>query len=283
MSQATSCHIEPIKPAIGAVITGIDLNHLDEQDQQFIYQALLKHQVLFFRQQSLSSQAQVSLAKSFGDLHIHPVFPTLPDFPEIIVLDSHQTDLRDNELWHTDVTFSQTPPLGCVLQAIKIPPKGGDTLWGSLTAAFEGLDEELKDQLRGKTATHDIRLSFPQERFGQNAHDDAILQDAITKNPPLSHPVVRTHPQTGKEGLFVTEGFTSHIDGMDRSQSDILLSHLFAHSTKDEFTLRWQWQEGDVVIWDNRCTQHKALFDYEDAHRIMHRATILGDRPFFQV
>lgn len=274
--------ITPIKPAIGAHIDGVDLNALDGELTAFIKKALLEHQVLIFRGQHLSSQSQVALAKSFGELHIHPVFPTVADFPEVIVLDSHQTDLRDNELWHTDVTFSRTPPMGCVLRAVKIPPTGGDTLWGSLTAAFAALDENTKQQLRGRTATHDIRLSFPKERFGQSDSDDAVLQQAIKNNPPLSHPIVRTHPETGAEGLFVTEGFTSHIDGLDEDESRALLDRLFAHSVQDEFTIRHQWREGDVVIWDNRCTQHKALFDYGDAHRIMHRATVLGDAPFYQ-
>lgn len=278
----SSLQVTPIKPAIGAIVEGVDLNNLTEQTHEQIRQALLTHQVLFFRKQNLNSQSQVALAKGFGNLHIHPVFPTVEGVPEVIVLDSHQTDLRDNELWHTDVTFSKTPPLGCVLRAVKIPPTGGDTLWGSLTAAFESLDDNLKNKLRGLTATHDIRLSFPKERFGVSAEDDAKLNAAIAKNPPLSHPVVRTHPDTGKEGLFVTEGFTSHIDGLDEQESRELLDYLFAHSVSDEFTVRWQWSEGDVVIWDNRCTQHKALFDYGDAHRIMHRATVNGDEPYYK-
>lgn len=277
-----SIQITPIKPAIGATITGVDLNHLSADDNEAIKDALLKHQVLIFKEQNLTSQSQVALARTFGKLHIHPVFPTVPDVKEVIVLDSHQTDLRDNELWHTDVTFSKTPPLGCVLRAVKIPPVGGDTLWASLTAAFEALDDETKDFLRGKTATHDIRLSFPKERFGQSQADDEKLQKAIENNPPLSHPVVRTHPETGKEGLFISEGFTSQIDGLDEQTSRELLDKLFAHSIKDEFVIRHQWSEGDVVIWDNRATQHKALFDYGDAHRIMHRATVVGDEPFYK-
>lgn len=230
----------------------------------------------------MTSQSQVALASLFGELHIHPVFPTVPDVPQVIVLDSHQTDLRDNELWHTDVTFSKTPPMGCVLRAVKIPPTGGDTLWASLSSAFDALDDDTKAFLRGKTATHDIRLSFPKERFGQSQADDEKLKKAIADNPPLSHPVVRTHPETGKECLFVTEGFTSHIDGLSERESRELLDKLFAYSTQDAFTIRHQWQAGDVVIWDNRATQHKALFDYGDAHRIMHRATVVGDVPFYK-
>lgn len=275
-------NISPIKPTIGASVSGVDLNHLTDDDKATLKNALLTHQVLFFKAQNLTSQSQVALASLFGKLHIHPVFPTVPDVPQVIVLDSHQTDLRDNELWHTDVTFSKTPPMGCVLRAVKIPPTGGDTLWASLSSAFDTLDDDTKAFLRGKTATHDIRLSFPKERFGQSQADDEKLKKAIADNPPLSHPVVRTHPETGKECLFVSEGFTSHIDGLSERESRELLDKLFAHSTQDAFTIRHQWQAGDVVIWDNRATQHKALFDYGDAHRIMHRATVVGDVPFYK-
>lgn len=275
-------NISPIKPTIGASVSGVDLNHLTDDDKATLKNALLTHQVLFFKAQNLTSQSQVALASLFGKLHIHPVFPTVPDVPQVIVLDSHQTDLRDNELWHTDVTFSKTPPMGCVLRAVKIPPTGGDTLWASLSSAFDTLDDDTKAFLRGKTATHDIRLSFPKERFGQSQADDEKLKKAIADNPPLSHPVVRTHPETGKECLFVSEGFTSHIDGLSERESRELLDKLFAHSIQDAFTIRHQWQAGDVVIWDNRATQHKALFDYGDAHRIMHRATVVGDVPFYK-
>lgn len=273
---------KPIKPTLGAIVTGIDLNTPTQADVRAIHEGLLTHQVLFFRNQHLDSKAQVELARTFGNLHLHPVFPTAPDFPEIIVLDSHALDLKDNELWHTDVTFSKTPPMGCILRAVKTPKVGGDTLWASLSAAFEGLDAHTQAFLKGKTATHDIRLSFPKERFGQSEEDARELAQIIAKNPPISHPVVRTHPVTGKQGLFVTEGFTSHIDGLLADESRALLDRLFAHATRKEYSVRWRWQEGDVVIWDNRITQHKASFDYGDAHRIMHRATVNGDVPFYR-
>lgn len=277
-----SLQAKQINPNIGAVIEGIDLNHADTPLLLEIKQALLQHQVIFFRKQALSAQSQVTLAKTFGTLHIHPIYPAMEDAPEVIVLDSHRQDLRDNDLWHTDVTFSQTPPLGCVLQAIKIPEFGGDTLWASGTAAFNALSEDLKLQLRGLTATHDIRKSFPLERFGATAADRERLENSFRKNPPVVHPVVRTHPETGAEVLFVNEGFTTQINELNAQESDALLTFLFEHAVKEEFHLRWKWQEGDVAIWDNRCTQHKALFDYGDAHRIMHRATVNGSVPFYK-
>lgn len=277
-----SLQIKEINPNIGAVIEGLDLNLADEQLANEIKDALHKYQVIFFRQQQLAAPSQVKLAKTFGSLHIHPIYPSLEDAPEVIVLDSHKQDLRDNDLWHTDVTFSQTPPLGCVLQAIKIPEFGGDTLWSSGIAAFNQLSEELKNKLRGLTATHDIRQSFPLERFGATPEDRERLENIFRKNPPVVHPVVRTHPETGKEVLFVSEGFTTRINELSESESEELLKFLFKHAVKEEFHIRWKWQEGDVAIWDNRCTQHKALFDYGDAHRIMHRATINGTVPYYE-
>lgn len=277
-----SLHIEKINPNIGAIIHALDLNHLDENKISLIHQALIDYQVIFFRQQQLNAQSQVSLAKSFGDLHIHPIYPALPDAPEVIVLDSLRQDLRDNDLWHTDVTFSQTPPLGCVLQAIKIPEFGGDTFWASGIAAFKALSADIQEQLRGLTATHDIRKSFPLERYATTLEDRQRLEQSFIKNPPVIHPVVSTHPETGEEILFVNEGFTTHINALDEHESNELLEYLFEHAVKPEFHIRWQWQEGDVAIWDNRCTQHKALFDYGNAHRVMHRATINGSRPYYQ-
>lgn len=274
--------VQPIKSTIGAVISGVDLNHVNAEQLDEIKQLLLKHHVIFFRNQQLEPQSQVALAKSFGTLHIHPIYPTVEGVPEIIVLDSHQLDLRDNELWHTDVTFSQTPPLGCVLHAIKIPPVGGDTLWASSTSAYDALSDEWKQRIDGLTAVHDIRLSFPEERFAQSDEEKAKLDAIIAKNPPVVHPVVRTHPETGRKGLFVSEGFTDYIENVSAEESKEILDYLFTHAVSEAFTLRWQWQEGDVAIWDNRCTQHKALFDYGDSHRVMRRATINGTKPYFE-
>lgn len=278
---ATQISVQPIKSTIGAIIDNVDLNQLNDETLQQVKDALLKHHVIFFRKQNLLPESQVKLARSFGSLHIHPIFPTVENVPEVIVLDSHKLDLRDNELWHTDVTFSKTPPMGCVLRAVKIPEHGGDTLWASGTAAFKALDKEIQEKIRPLTAEHDIRLSFPVERFGYSDEERAKLEEVFKKNPPVTHPVVRTHPETGEEILFVSEGFTSRIHGLEEQESQELLQFLTQHAVKEDFHLRWQWQEGDVAIWDNRCTQHKALFDYGDAHRIMHRATVNGDEPYY--
>ncbi|MBG6290736.1 MULTISPECIES: taurine dioxygenase [Pseudomonas] len=277
----TTLSIEPISPALGAVVSGVRLaDPLDDAAQRQIEQALLDHHVLFFRDQPLTPSQQANFAARFGDLHIHPIYPSSPEQREVIVLDTAVTDVRDNAIWHTDVTFLETPALGAVLAAKQLPPYGGDTLWASGIAAFEALSKPLQQLLDGLTATHDISKSFPQERFGATDADRARLEEARRKNPPRSHPVIRTHPVTGRKALFVSDGFTTRINELEPAESRAILDLLFAHFARPEFTVRWRWKENDVAFWDNRVTQHYAVDDYRPQRRVMHRATILGDKPF---
>ncbi|MBT0500720.1 taurine dioxygenase [Morganella morganii subsp. morganii] len=272
--------IRQLTPAIGAHVSGIDLNLTPDAATLAVLQdVLLEHQVLFFRQQYIKPEAQRDFAAALGELHIHPVFPSHKNVRELIVLDSHLLDLKDNELWHTDVTFLEKPAMGCVLSAVQVPPFGGDTLWASLTWAYDDLSPSLQEFLSGLTAEHDISLSFPDSRFAQTGEAKAALEKARRDFPPRRHPLVRTHPVTGKKGLFVTAGFTSRICELSPEESDTLLTFLFKHSTQPKYFVRWHWQNGDVAVWDNRCTQHLASFDYGDFHRIMHRATVMGDKP----
>ncbi|MCE0462800.1 taurine dioxygenase [Pseudomonas uvaldensis] len=280
MNRAT---ITPLSSALGAQISGIDISKpLSPQDRDTIEQALLEHQVLFFRDQPIDPRQQARFAAYFGDLHIHPIYPNVPEQPEVLVLDTAVTDVRDNAIWHTDVTFLPTPALGAVLSAKLLPAFGGDTLWASGIAAYEALSSPLKGMLEGLTATHDFIRSFPLERFGTTAEDRVRWEEARRKNPPLSHPVIRTHPVSGRRSLFVNEGFTTRINELSESESEVILKLLFAHATRPEFTIRWRWQANDVAFWDNRVTQHFAVDDYRPARRVMHRATILGDVPFFR-
>ena len=277
----TTLSIEPISPALGAVVSGVRLaDPLDDAAQRQIEQALLDHHVLFFRDQPLTPSQQANFAARFGDLHIHPIYPSSPEQREVIVLDTAVTDVRDNAIWHTDVTFLENPALGAVLAAKQLPPYGGDTLWASGIAAFEALSKPLQQLLDGLTATHDISKSFPQERFGATDADRARLEEARRKNPPRSHPVIRTHPVTGRKALFVSDGFTTRINELEPAESRAILDLLFAHFARPEFTVRWRWKENDVAFWDNRVTQHYAVDDYRPQRRVMHRATILGDKPF---
>jgi taurine dioxygenase len=169
--------------------------------------------------------------------------------------------------------------MGSVLLARTVPPSGGDTLWASCAAAYEALSPAMQGFLRTLSATHDIAQSFPAERFGLSREAAEKLEAAKRKYPPVSHPVVRTHPVSGRRGLFVQEGFTTHINELKAGESRALLNHLFQHSVRPEFTIRWKWRDGDVAFWDNRCTLHYATDDYRPARRVMNRATIIGDVP----
>ena len=278
MSRLT---ITPLSHALGAQISGVDIAQpLNVEQRDAIEQALLKHQVLFFRDQPITPEQQARFAANFGDLHIHPIYPNVPEQPEVLILDTAQTDVRDNAVWHTDVTFLPTPALGAVLSAKLLPAFGGDTLWASGIAAYEALSEPLKVLLQGLSATHDFVKSFPLERFGNTPQALEQWEATRKKNPPLSHPVIRTHPVSGRKSLFVNEGFTTRINELSDSESEAILKLLFAHATRPEFTIRWRWQENDVAFWDNRVTQHYAVDDYRPQRRVMHRATILGDVPF---
>lgn len=273
--------ITPLSPALGAQISGVDLTRdISDAQRDAIEQALLQYSVLFFRDQPIEPRQQANFAARFGDLHIHPIYPNVPETPQVLVLDTAVTDVRDNAIWHTDVTFLPTPALGAVLAAKQLPAYGGDTLWASGIAAFDALSEPLKQLLDGLTATHDFTKSFPLARFGNTPEDLERWEATRRANPPISHPVIRTHPMSGRKALFVSDGFTTRINELSEAESEALLKFLFAHATRPEFTIRWRWQENDVAFWDNRVTQHYAVDDYRPARRVMHRATILGDVPF---
>jgi taurine dioxygenase len=276
-------NVLPLGPYIGAQVSGVTLSRglTDNQFEQ-IYHALIRHQVLFLRDQLITPAQQRTLAQRFGDLHIHPVYPHAPGVEEIIVLDTHNDNPPDNDNWHTDVTFIETPPAGAILAAKQLPETGGDTLWTSGIAAYEALSEPFKRLLSGLRSEHDFRKSFPEYKHLRSEEEHQRWREAVVKNPPLLHPVVRTHPVSGKQALFVNEGFTTRIVDFSQKESDALLAFLFAHITKPEFQVRWRWQENDIAIWDNRVTQHYANADYLPARRIMHRATILGDKPFWR-
>lgn len=275
--------VTPLGPYIGAEISGLDLTRpLSDNQFEQLYHAQLRHQVVFLRGQDITPQQQRDLARRFGDLHIHPVYPHVKEVEEIIVLDTHNDNPPDNDNWHTDVTFIDTPPAGAILAAKQLPEVGGDTLWTSGIAAWETLSAPLKALLGGLRAEHDFRKSFPEWKYRNTQEEHRRWLAAVEKNPPVLHPVVRTHPVTGRQALFVNNGFTTRIVDLAEKKSEALLGFLLEHAVKPEFQVRWRWREGDLAIWDNRVTQHYANADYMPQRRIMHRATILGDRPFYR-
>ncbi len=275
--------ITPLGPHIGAFVEDVSLNRpLSDAQFEQLYHALLKYQVLFARNQPITPVEQRNLAARFGDLHIHPFYPHTPEAEEIIVLDTNDNNPPDNDNWHTDVTFIETPPLGAILAAKKLPVSGGDTLWTSGIAAYEALSEPFKKLLAGLQAEHDFTKGFAEHKYRKTPEEHQQWLQAKAKNPPVLHPVLRTHPVSGKQALFVSEGFTTRIVGLEEKEGAAILDFLFRHVTKPEFQVRWRWQENDIAIWDNRVTQHYANADYFPQRRIMHRATILGDKPYYK-
>jgi taurine dioxygenase len=273
--------VRALTPTIGAVVEGVDLSQGCSADLAgAIRQALLKHQVLFFEDQQLTPVQHRDFAAMFGELHTHPLYPGVPEAPELFILDNHAGNPTDNDAWHTDVTFIETPPMGSILYAKTLPANGGDTIWANMQAAYEALSRPMQDFLSGLDAVHDFARGFPTRGVVAKAAGADKHARAAEEHPPVLHPVVRTHPETGCDALFVNYGFTERIKGLRRKESDAILGMLFEHVTKPEFQVRFRWTPNALAFWDNRITQHYAVNDYLPARRVMNRATILGDRPY---
>jgi taurine dioxygenase len=258
----------PLTPTIGVVLDGVDLARRDAGVIAEIETALVEHHVVFFRDQRLDDRTQRDLAAHFGPVQRFPYgAPADEAVPEVHVIATGGEAGRvgNADTWHTDATFLPAPPMGSILRAVELPPCGGDTLFASTEAAYAALSSRLQRMLDGMTATHDAAAS----RAHRRRQDDF---------PPVSHPVVRTHPVSGRKSLFVNRIFTVRLDGLTDRENDALLPFLCDHVQSPEFQCRFAWQPGSVAFWDNRCTQHYAVADYT-ARRVMHRVVIDGDVP----
>jgi len=264
----------PLTPTIGAEIRGIDLAaDLPDQTIAEIRRALLHYKVIFFRDQDITRAQHTAFARRFGELEIHPMTPADQPQPEVLQLNSGPGHRTMADHWHSDVTWRAEPSLGSILRARRVPGVGGDTVWADMVAAFDGLSPALKEWLPRLTAVHDgsafaVMQGKPRESFHE-------------LYPVQHHPVVRTHPETGAQALFVNSGFTKSIDGLSQKESDWLLDHLFAQVAVPEYQCRFRWTAHSIAFWDNRATQHYATADYLPAIREMDRITIVGDRPFY--
>lgn len=275
-----SIEVIPLRPNIGAEISGINIAQgIGSADAAKIRDALNHHEVLVFRDQDITAEQQMDFAGQFGDLSIHPFSPNLPDKPELIILDnSGDNPPLSTDVWHSDETFRKAPPLGTVLCAKILPPIGGDTLFASMTSAFEGLSDRMQQMISGLEAVHDFkpfRSLFPDTPDGR-----AALLDLENDFPKTDHPIVRIHPETNKRVLFVNPQFTIRIKGMSEDESQTILSFLFRQAHIPEYQYRLDWEVGTVAFWDNRSTQHYATHDYLPHHRMMERITIGGDEVF---
>lgn len=283
MTRSNTLAIEPLTPAIGAVLRGFNMAE-PASDALIgdIRQALLDHKVIFFEGQDANPAQQRDFAARFGDLHVHPLYDRDDGHPEIMVIDNHVDNPTDNNFWHTDVTFIDTPPMGSILAARQLPPVGGDTMWASTTAAYRALSAPMQRFLEGLEAVHDFSYAFTPEGLAGSQAGREKYDKAVAANPPVTHPVIRTHPETGEPCIFVNSVFTRRIKGLRREESKALMAFLNAHVQQPEFVVRWRWRPGDVAFWDNRCTQHRAVDDFLPHRRVMTRATVLGDRPVFK-
>jgi len=281
--------VEPLSGSIGAVIRGVDLRNITDEEEAAIRKVWLARKVVFFPQQNLSPDAHLAFAGRFGTpTEGHPVIPGIDGYPNIFEIDYTKSrelyatygdvaTRRQGIDWHTDVTFVKRPPLGSILNAKVIPHSGGDTLWSDQGAAFADLSPSLQSYLSTLHAVHDGRDAFKNilERVGKGSWEGKEFAELA----PATHPVVRTHPETGERVLFVNPGFTSHIVELDRRESDALLEFLYQHSVRPEFTVRYHWTQGDVGFWDNRSTQHAVVGDFGAKHRVIQRVTLKGDQP----
>ena len=271
--------IKPAAGALGAEISGIDLTgELRAEDYRAIRAMLVEHEVIFFRNQDVTPAQQHALASSFGPLQTHPAYATVEGFPEITILESTADKPSKIECWYSDMTFRQHPPMGTVLRSKVIPEKGGDTLWSSMTSAYDGLSAQMQTFLAELTAVHDFCYGFKESLAEQGGAER--LARAVADNPPVHHPVIRTHPESGKKVIFVNPLFTTHIAGLPAAESRAILEFLYQHNTTPEFTCRFAWEANCIAIWDNRSTQHKPVNDYFPAYRCLERIVIDGDKPY---
>lgn len=280
--------VEQITCSIGAELKGVNLADAISSDSLFeeIRSLLLKHKVLFLRDQTFSREEHVAFATRFGELEDHPVAGSDPDNPGLVRIykSPEQPNDRYENAWHTDATWREAPPLGCVLRCVECPPVGGDTMWANMVMAYERLPEDIKRRIAHLRARHSIEATFGaampvEKRLALKA-----------QFPDAEHPVVRTHPETGERVLFVNS-FTTHFTNYHTSENirygqDFapggaeLLQYLIRQASIPEFQVRWRWKPNSVAIWDNRSTQHYAVMDYPPCHRKMERAGIVGDKPF---
>jgi len=267
--------VSPLTPAIGAEIGNIDLRQVSGDDIADIRAALLEYKVIFFRDQTLSQEEHIAFARQFGELEIHPATPKAQNNPEVLHI-AHGPDSKGEEnFWHSDVTWREKPSLGSILKAVEVPPVGGDTLFANMVMAYELLSDDVKEVITGRVAVHDIARVFAG-RLNKSA------EELRERYPPMEHPIVRTHPETGESVLYVNTAFTSHIKDMDEGESGRLLRKLYRTAANPEIQCRFRWQPGSLAFWDNRASQHFASSDYFPQVRKMERVTIAGDRPFWK-
>lgn len=280
-----SIEVRKIAGALGAEVSGVDLSKpLDDATFGALRQAFVEHCVIFFRDQRLTPETQKAFTRRFGPFGVTPFVKTLPEHPEIIAVVKEASDRKVHNFggsWHSDFSFQETPPMASMLYAREVPPYGGDTLWTNMYLAYETLSDGLKRMLSGLRVIHSGTRSYgTQGLFARGQGGKAMtVNPSVEGDAEVSHPVVRTHPDSGRKALFINSVYAIRFDSWTEAESKPLLDHLNSHSIRPEFTCRFNWRKGSLALWDNRCTQHFAINDYDGSRREMHRTTIAGERP----
>ncbi|MDX1375282.1 MAG: TauD/TfdA family dioxygenase [Burkholderiales bacterium] len=279
MAAVMEFSVRRIAGALGAEVGGVDLSRpLAPETRAALRAAWLEHQVLFFRDQPLTPAQFMAFARAFGTPIEYPFVQGIEGFPEIIEVKKLEHESANfGGIWHTDTAYLERPPMASMLLAREIPPHGGDTLFASMTAAYDALSPGMKRMLEGLTAVNSSAKAdvtrTREDRIRSDGRSDAKREYVA------EHPVVRTHPETGRKALYVNVAHTVRIAGMTEAESAPLLGYLFQHQIRPEFTCRFVWRPGAIAFWDNRCTQHNPVNDYHGYRRVMHRITLEGDRP----
>ncbi|HEX3885610.1 MAG TPA: TauD/TfdA family dioxygenase [Stellaceae bacterium] len=279
--RSNSLEIRPVAGAIGAEIHGVDLSEpLPDEVIADIRAALNQHCVIFFRNQQIDPEQHKAFAQRFGDIFIHPNYRGMQDDNEIVMVRREPGDEHIvGEDWHTDTTMVEEPPMGAILYAIETPPYGGDTCFANQALAYDALSDGMKRMLEGLRAIHTDRLVAGPAAGLNRSRSTKVREDDAWRETVSLHPVVRTHPETGRKMLFVNAAYTVGFEGMTEDESKPLLDYLLAHGHRPEFTCRFRWQNGSIAFWDNRSTKHLAVHDAAPFRRLMRRVQVCGDKP----
>ena len=266
--------VDKLTPVIGAEIGKVDIGNPTNQQMEEIHRALAENLVIFFRDQQLTQEQHLAFGRRFGELHIHPAAPSEPGHPELMIIKADKDSPRANgEGWHSDVSCDEEPPMGSILYIKECPPMGGDTLFANMYAAYDALSDRMKAYLTGLRAVHDGEETYRGTYANFGIQDKPVYPRAV-------HPVIRTHPVTGRKALYVNRGFTRRILDIPLDESTGILSYLFEHMENPLFQCRFRWRPNSVAFWDNRCVQHRAMWDYWPNTRYGNRVTVKGDRPY---
>ena len=270
--------IRPVTPVIGAEVFGVDLNQpLDPAAIGEIERAFLDHQVLFFQDQDVSVERLLEFGRHFGSVSLPPIAPAHPDHPDVMVFELFDPRGAGADTWHVDAIYTPEPPKATILQAVKLPEVGGDTYFANMVAAYEALSPDFQQLLVGLRAVHDISAPM-RKAIDKGIRTQEEYESTRRRFPPVEHPLVRTHPETGRRSLFLAANSTTRIAGLSEPESDLLLGFLLNHIQSPEFHCRFRWRRHSIAFWDQRCILHYAVPDYRE-QRTMYRLSIDGDKP----